>query len=438
MAFSVAVSKVENEFLPSKHFKEWCDRIQNFNRTATISARYALKTTIALGYIAWKLFRLEKDYNELEYMGYKDELAGYHLKKLKRYISALPQLFGDYQNLTEAEAVLRYAKNGREFICEPSGILSFNRGRHPDELLCDDILRDPEIRLDITQLKKIETSFFEEVEQMPKNKLHLFGTPQDRNDLFSTLEQRAVYNVKRYPAILNYETKEVLWPEKFPFEKLMEIKSTIGEKAFNKEFLCRPVRSEEGFFREETLDKIIKKRLKNYGLHKSLKLNEWTCAGFDIGKKTHPSHLAIFGIDRKKRLVQIHSHWFDNIDYINQIEYLRQAIKIFNISTLYFDHTRSEFEGFREQGELPSQMRGIIFTAKSKFEMASELDRLVAQEKILLLPDERQKRQLLNVDNNLQAVETNEGHGDCFYSICLAALAYKKGSRRMIYEIEID
>ncbi len=434
MAFSVSILRVEGEFLSSDHFKEWCERLQKGTRTATISARFHLKTTVALGYLAWKLFRLEKDYNEFEFMSYKQELAEYHLKKLKRYIRALPELYCDYRDLTDAEAVIRYAKDGKEFICEPSGILSFNRGRHPDEMICDDILRDPEVHLDISQLKKIEKAFFEEIEQMPKYRLHLFGTPQDSSDLFSALARKTAYDLRRYPAIVNHHTRSVLWEKKFPYEKLLQIRETIGEKAFNKEFMCRPVRSEESFFKEEILDKVIKSRLKNYRLGRChLALNEYTYAGFDIGKKTHPSHLAIFGVDRQGRLAQVHSHWFDNVDYVKQIAYCKQAIKTFNIQRLFYDDTRAEFEGFKEQGDLPAEMRGIVFTAKRKFEMASAFDRLVSQGKILLLPEERQKRQLLNVDNNLKAVETDEGHGDCFYSICLAIIGYLKGSRQMAY-----
>jgi hypothetical protein len=50
----------------------------------------------------------------------------------------------------------------------------------------------------------------------------------------------------------------------------------------------------------------------------------------------------------------------------------------------------------------------------------------------LLLKEERQKRQLLNVDNELRAVETAEGHGDCFFSNAMAIKAYNEGSGVML------
>jgi hypothetical protein len=71
-------------------------------------------------------------------------------------------------------------------------------------------------------------------------------------------------------------------------------------------------------------------------------------------------------------------------------------------------------------------MEGITFTSKSKFSMATELDKLITNEALELLPDDRQKRQILSVDCDLKAPETDEGHGDAFFSLALAVLAYKR------------
>jgi hypothetical protein len=434
--FATAVKRVEGKFLPGAHLAEWAAILQSNPFTSLVSARKHLKTTIAQGYIAWRLLTQQVNYEEGEFMAYLEDLAAYHLRKLKRYIKALPECFKDYQDLTQAEGIIHYGHGEKEFICTPSGILTFKRGRHPDWIIADDILRDPQKKLDITQLQKITTSFFEEVMSMPKYELHVFGTPQDRNDLFAQLEVQKDFFCRRYPAIISHKDKVVLWPEFFPYERLINIRDNqIGAKAFDKEYMCRPVRASEGFLQEDTIDKIIERRLKNFAIGRPLHLREYTYAGFDIGKKTHPSHLAIFGKNRKGKLVQIHSKWMDGWEYTMQVEYIRQAIKNFKIGRLEYDDTRAEFEGFREQGGLPAEMKGVAFTAKNKFAMATAFDKLITQGSILLLDDQRQKRQLLNVDNDLNAVETEEGHGDCFFSICLAIKAAQKGNRQMIYEI---
>lgn len=418
---------------------EWCYRLQNFKRTATVAPRKHIKTTLNLGYIAWQLFRMSyienMKFDELLYMSYLEDGAGYQLRWLKRYLSFIP-FFDNYRELTLANSIIHYSIKGREFMCAPSGILTFKRGQHPRILICDDVLKDPkEKKMNPAIIGEINRIFAEEVESMPTEELHVFGTPQSNGDLFSKLEKNPSYNTKRYPAEKNPSTLEALWPEVFPWEKLKEIEANIGGKAYNKEYLCMPVRGEEGFFKLKVLDSICKPRLRNYELLNEVKLRELTYGGLDIGKKTHPSHLTVLGVDRKGRLVQLHDKWMDGWDYKDQIEYCRQAIKIFNMEKLLYDDTRAEFEGFRESQTLPDEMEGFVMTGKSVWELASGLDSKVTQGKLWLLNIPRSKSQLMNVDNDLKAPETDEGHSDNFQSLSLAVKAYEQGSSPLVREL---
>jgi hypothetical protein len=294
-------------------------------------------------------------------------------------------------------------------------------------MILDDILRDPQVRLDLTQLEKIARVFFEEIEQMPKETLHLVGTPQDQEDLFAKLESKKGYNCKRYDAIVDEGKGIALWENNplYNFEALKDRRLRIGEKAFNKEFRCMPVRGTEGFISLNEINTIINLRLRNYDVLRPPKLRKRTVvAGFDIGKKTHPSHLCVLG-ESHRCLVQLHSKFLDGWNYQDQIAYLRQAIDVFKIDRLLYDDTRAEFEASNEAGELPAEMAGMCFTAKSKFSMATELDKIITNKAIMLLGDDRQKRQILTVDSDLKAPETDEGHGDAFFSLCLAVQAWK-------------
>lgn len=353
-------------------------------------------------------------------MAYVQDLAGHHLKKLKLYINELPEYFGNFEEKTDAESILHYKHKGSEFLCEPTGIQAFKRGRHPKGLICDDILKDPEVKLDISQLLKLSKIFREQVISMPIRELHVFGTPQDQQDLFSELEQIPGWNCRRYPAIINEIKKTVLWPEVWSYGRLSQRRSEIREKAFNKEFLCRPVRSEEGYFTIQELDTIIRGRLKNYGYSRKFKTNKYCYGGLDIGKKRHPSHISILAEDRRGKLVQISSIWLDGRDYTEQLEICKWLVENYPIQSFRYDDTRAEFEGFAERGELPAQMEGITFTLKKKFEMAATFEKELKKENMLLINDERQKRQILNVDNDLKSMGTDEGHGDAFWSNALA------------------
>ncbi len=419
--FSLAIERVDGKYIYGEHIKNWCYRLQFNNRTATIAPRFHLKTTTTLAYLAWKLFTMRNVYNEYSFMSYRSDLAAYHLKRLKRYILALPELFSNYKLNTQSEQIIAYIDpQGREFMCEPEGALVFKRGKHPDEMICDDILRDPESYMDLSQLDKIKRIFFEEVEQMPKHKLHIVGTPQDSEDLFYALAQTPTYNVKTYRAILDGQEKKTLWEELYSYDRLMEIKATIGDKAFNKEFMCHPVRSTEAFVSLDDYNKISNPALHNYDLFDSIDLfDTLVVGGFDIGKKAHPSHLSVFKEDNG-RLIQIHSKFLDSWNYTDQIDYLKKCIDKFHIKLLYYDNSRAEFEETFERGELPDIMKPLSFTSKNSFALATDLDKVITNSKIELIPDERQKRQILSLDCDLRAPVTQDGHGDSFWSLCLA------------------
>jgi hypothetical protein len=421
--FAIAVMRVDGVFEPGQHMERWAQRLQRHPKTCTKSARYHLKTTIALAKIAWHMYKQDERYEEWLFMAYNEAMAGYHIKNLKRYIGAIPEYFGKFKSLSIAESIIHYQKDGKEFLCEPSGIMSFKRGRHPKGMICDDILRDPSVKLDISQLKKIETIFLEEIMSMPKEELHVFGTPQDPEDLFFKLSNIKEFHFEEARALKNEIRKETLWPEVWSWDKCIAHREAIGVKAFNKEFMCSPARSEEGYFEDQEIRDIINPHLHELSIYKKRKLNEYSYAGLDLGKKRHPSHLSVFGTDRKGRLVQLASIWMDQWDYTRQLELCRTAIENLGIRTLYYDDTRAEFEGFREVGDLPGEMRGIVFTQKSKQEMALEFEKRVRAKSMILLPDERQRRQILNVDNDLQSVASHEGHGDAFYSNALAVKA---------------
>lgn len=431
-AFSIAIKRTEGLYHYTSHLKDFCHRVQFYYRTSTIAPRFHLKSTIIEAYVLWKIYRMEFKFNEFLYISYTGDASGYHTKKIKRYLQALPELFGDYKDLTDSATIIHYQnKEGRYFYCEPTGIMNFKRGQHPHEVICDDILRDPEVKLDLSQLNKITRVFFEEIEQMPKIAIHCVGTPQDDEDLLSQLETKTDYNTIRYDAIVDEEKHISWWPELFPYDELMRRKERIGNKAFLKEFRCKPVRGVEGFIDMENMQAIINKDLHNYDIKTpwaTTQKRPLVVGGFDIGKKTHPSHLVIFEIitiHGKDKARQIHGKFMDGWDYINQIAYLKEAVKCFNIKSLHYDDTRAEFESMRERRELPRQMVAVSFTTKTKFGMATELDKVVSNREIELLNDDRQKRQILSVDCNLKAPETAEGHGDAFFSLCLAVDAWK-------------
>jgi len=270
--FRDSIAAVEGKFLPGAHFDEWARRQQASPKTATISARKHGKTMLYVqAWLAWRVFRTlhlpeAPAFEEWLFLSYSQDLSQYHLKKLKTYLSANPW-FAALESLTDAESILRYrapALPGTaarpEISVEPAGIFTFKRGRHPHGVIADDVLRDPEKRLDLTQIAKITRIFKDEVISMPKEGgwLHVVGTPQDTEDLFAELRGLKAFDVAEYPAMVDEARRVALWPQMFPFERLEEIRDLeIGRKSFLKEYQCHPTREVSGYCDAEELDQII-------------------------------------------------------------------------------------------------------------------------------------------------------------------------------------
>jgi hypothetical protein len=422
----------------AKHTYEWADTLQNNNKVAILSARKHLKSTTIYAYVMWLIFHLNQDL-EILYLSYKSDLAQYHIKNIKGLIDKNP-FFEHIKDLTDAESILKYQNSGFKFNVEPEGVMSFKRGRHPDIVICDDILADPANELNLTTIDKINRIFFEDVMSLPKEggKLILVGTAQHQEDLFFKIKDNKSWKWNEYHAILNEAEKKVLWPEMFPYERLIEIRDTeIGEKAFNKEYMCSPIYTEEAFFSRDMILKTIDINLKNSLTNQDLTNKEIVAAGLDIGKHAHPSHFVVFMRDTTGTYIQLYEKFFDNVEYINQVKFINEIIKSFKIDAIYFDNTRGELEGFMEQGIMEKNIwKPVKFKTQEKFSMAANFEKIVKDGRLKLINDERQTKSICSVNNDLEALETQEGHGDAFWSIALA-LSYDIERRLAVQFIKL-
>jgi hypothetical protein len=67
-------------------------------------------------------------------------------------------------------------------------------------------------------------------------KICLISTPESGTDLMAIIAERKLdYVFRKYTAIIN---GEALWPERFPLNKLNEIRGEQGEQFFQKNFMC--------------------------------------------------------------------------------------------------------------------------------------------------------------------------------------------------------
>ena len=477
-----------DEFVRGEWVRRRLEFLQSSNKTCDIGPRNHLKSTGFYIHIMWKIWRgrfnAMSDVEwadgparfEIHYFSYKQNSAGYHIGEgsdsIKNLIERNPYFDGLEDLKPTAETKGKWTWDGtHEITLTPHGMMSHVRGIHAGFVYVDDPFQDPENDLNPTKILKINNVFRAGVEEIPKTddgeELHVTTTPQTEEDF--TFDEQVIedYEHMIQPAIKDHATEEVLWPEWLDYDALMDKKRKKGKKLFNQEYMCSPKSSEVAFFSDEDLGELIVPELTDWGADRSLatdappeELQAWLASpavtgvvgGHDIGKRKHPAHCAIFAVCRRwlpdgdgeltvepgGHLVQLHQRWMDGWAYTRQVEYLRRTIDFFGVRQLAYDDTRGEFESLEEQDKLPHEMEPVSLSGTSKDSMAGALDTFASTGRLVLLPHGRQKRQLTVVTNDLDAVETQEGHGEPFTSIGLAARAAQEthwGSR--VYSLEM-
>jgi hypothetical protein len=421
----------EEKIVNAPHTHKWIQDLQEHTHVAILSARRHLKSTTIYSYLMWRLFTNPATDYEVIYISFQEQMAAYHTAKLKKLINRNP-FFKEYKDETPAESILKYTTDGQHyFTVKPAGMLGFKRGAHCEEILCDDVLADPANELNLTVIEKINRTFFEEVMSLPKetgNGIKLVGTAQVETDLFFQIQKKTPrFKWGMYKAIKDYKTREVLWPEMFPYERLIEIRDQeLGERAFNKEMMCSPVHSENAYFNRTIIERLVDTKTQPVKCIDRKDKKGLIYLGWDIGKKQHPSHVSIYQMTTKNNkpyYTQIQSLWMDNMDYTRQLRIVSELCQKLGVDEGYWDATRGEFDSFNEQGLMPDMLKPMIFQRKTKFDMATVFERIVNEERVSFLEDERQVSQIVSVNSDLEAAETSTGHGDSFWSNALALFA---------------
>jgi len=409
------------KFVGGDYIDDVCERMEANDWTMDVTARDHFKSTRLYAEVMYDIFTMERNI-EAHYFSYISTMSRYHQEKIKMLIKVNPFYVGIVDLNPMSNSIIDYSYGKVRYKCTPEGLLSFKRGIHADRIYVDDPLKDPENKLAPLVIHKINKAIKTELYPMVNKggKCRIVGTPQTNDDFFFDEELGKKFKITILDAMQDEPNRISLWPEWKSFDELEEIRNTIGERTFNQEYRATPAYSEDSFISRKVLMPLINPDLPI--------LKEYTgrndvVAGYDIGKHAHPAHFTAFErlINGKEiRYRQLVSKWLDNWDYLDQIEFLAEAIKMYKISILRYDNTRGEFEGFVEQRKVPPQMKPVSFTMKTKNAMAVNLDSITTSGRVEFVNDKRQTDQILSVTSDLQAFETPEGHGDSFWSNCLA------------------
>jgi len=133
-------------------------------------------------------------------------------------------------------------------------------GKRADWVICDDVVTEKNSATDV-QRETIKEWFNLGVSTVPewgKSRLTVVGTLFDPQDLYhDIIELRSpdtgenIYAIRHHDAIVDDEKQETLWPEKWPWARLMIEKASIGTLQFNKRYRNVAVDPSRMVFREE-------------------------------------------------------------------------------------------------------------------------------------------------------------------------------------------
>ena len=400
---------------------EYC--LANELNYCAVLPRFHFKSTL-LGHAfsVWSLLKSKRD-SAVLYLSYSDSMAKYHISEINKTIARNPILTEWMVNRSpKADFSARYYVNKKPMDIRHGGLFSFKRGMHVNgALIADDVLRDPENPLNIGQVTKVEDHFLTESMFIPLKGVPIIvlGTPMMPGDLLTKLQEDDRFFSRVLPALDPVPGRRVLMPELYSEEWLLQ-QQRASPKSFASEFLLQPHFTTESYFEETDITNIEDESLRNNSAHRKYHKpeNARLYAGFDVGKKRHPSHLVIFKKEGES-VIQVHQSWLDGWNYTAQIEYLNEIVDNFDIEKGYIDNTRGELE---DRG-LDSTWWPMSFTLKSKNTMAQVMEEYVHSGRLKLFRDARQTGQILSVNNELKAPETPQGHGDAFFSIAMALLA---------------
>ena len=392
------------------------------NYVAVLPRFHFKSTVLGHAFSVWRLLQGTRDQSVL-YLSYSDGMAKYHINEINKTVQRNPVLKDWFSNKApKADFSFRYTIQNRPVEIMHGGLFSFKRGMHVNgALIADDVLRDPENPLNAAQLSKVEDHFLTESMFIPLKGVPVIvlGTPMMPGDLLTKLQKDDRFISRVLPALDPAPDRRVLMPELYNEEWLLE-QQKARPKSFASEFMLIPHFSTESYFEGEDIDNCEDGKLRSFPATKKYELEsgEELFAGFDIGKKRHPSHLVIF---KKKgsKIEQIHQSWLDGWSYSDQVEYLNEVAQNFKITKGYIDNTRGELE---DRG-LDRTWHSMHFTLKAKNTMAQIFEKYVHSGDLSILKDERQRQQILSVNNELKAPETPMGHGDAFFSIAMALQA---------------
>lgn len=235
------------KFLIGRHHLEWDEAIREHNRILTRAARDHGKSFFwCVSYPIWKA-----DYNHPGSLGYifsaSQTLAEERLKEATDQLEGNKKLEHLVPVGRDRTWTKREIKTATNTVIRARGWGTRIRGGHPHWIVADDCLDDHSLYSETIRNRSTEF-FFSAISNMivPDGQIVIDGTPMHFADLYGKVEQTKRYYVLDFPA--RNDQGEVLFPERYSDEALLDKAQEIGPTRFAREFMVQPLTDEASLF----------------------------------------------------------------------------------------------------------------------------------------------------------------------------------------------
>ena len=277
------ITSVMPDFQLNMHHIEWGDLVMHHKKLCVEAARgHGKSYYFSNAYIVWQLYRYKKpkamqfSMRPTKSSSNRGFLFSFSLQQSVDLIEILKGTIESNEILAE-RLMPQNTKEGAwastNITCRNGsrltgkGFGSSVRGAHPYFIVVDDGLKDNVIYSSLQRQKSID--YFHSVIMnmiIPGGQTIVVGTPFHAQDLYGDLKTKKGWFVIEYPAI--FPNGKILWPQRFRYQTLMDMRSTQGNIIFSRENLCRPIVSDASIFSLDVLRQSII-RMDNYCLVRS-------------------------------------------------------------------------------------------------------------------------------------------------------------------------
>lgn len=247
--------------------EEWIEMFEDNRFVCLLAPRGHGKSTIVESYIIWKILINPNirilittvNQNKAEEMM---TFISYHLG----YNEKIIELFGDQKSTLWSRSKLRVKSRGggivhKEPTLQVLGVTSSQISSHYDMIILDDVCDRQNIQT-AHRRRQLKDWYNTELLEMlePDGKILNIQTRWHADDMHNYLSEKKEYVSKTFKAIVDEESKEALWPERFSYDDLIDLRDDhIGKVAFEMQYQNNIIQTEDSPIKTEWVDNAMRR-----------------------------------------------------------------------------------------------------------------------------------------------------------------------------------